>query len=294
MSNSQSSQMRLQTLLHDFHNMTHIDVSCILLSPTADLSNAATLKEGANSFMAQLLKVPEMREHITRQREDVMTRITEFQEMFCSYEPFPGLVCHAFPVYSRSVLLGCCFVGPIRIRQDRTHDSQLQRTELYHAHHMDPSLMTELFYQIPILEKNALLASRRLLTTAVIYSHSFDFASITSTPLAIRIADYIDTQYMNAISPRSACDMFHISSSTLSRTLSKEFNKTFYSMLNQRRVRSVCEYLQEGFSPEHASSLSGFSSPSYMSRVFSSIIGCSPHAYRQRISISPMNPLTLK
>lgn len=197
-------------------------------------------------------------------------------------------------MYSRSVLLGCFFVGPIRVRQDRPQDSQILRTELYHAHHMDASLMTELFYQIPILEKNALLASRRLLTTAVIYSHSFDFASITATPLAIRIADYIDTQYMHDISPATACAMFHISSSTLSRTLSKEFNTTFRTMLNQRRIRSVCAHLQEGFTPEQASSLSGFSSTTYMARVFSSVIGCSPHAYRQRIATLPMNPLTQK
>lgn len=90
MNNSQSSQTRLQTLLHDFHSITHIDVSYALIFPAADIPNAALLKEGMNSFMTQLLKVPVMKEHLLRQQKDVMTRITEYQETFCSFEPFPG------------------------------------------------------------------------------------------------------------------------------------------------------------------------------------------------------------
>lgn len=293
MYNTPASQTRLQALLHDFHSITHIDVTYVMFSSN-ELPKPITLREGANSFMTQLIKAPEMKERVAALREGALSRVTEYQELSCSYEPFPGLICHVFPVYARSVLLGCFCVGPIRIRQDRGNDSQLQRTELYRTCGLDAAAMTEMFYQIPILEKNALLAARRLLTTSVIYTHSFDFASLTATPLAIRIADYIDTQYMNDISPRSACDAFHISSSTLSRTLQKEFNKTFRTMLNQRRVRSVCENLQEGFSPEQASALSGFSSPAYMARVFSAIIGCSPHAYRQRIGNARMGPISPK
>ena len=150
--------------------------------------------------------------------------------------------------------------------------------------------MQLLYDKLPACEDAALLASSRLLSQIVVYANNIDSPALQSPPLSARIAEYIDTQYMNPISPGTACEVFHISRTTLSRTLSKEFNTTFLALLNRRRIQNVCKCLEDGLSPEEASNQSGFSSPLYMARVFRTMMGCTPHAYRQ--SVAETQPLS--
>lgn len=287
METSQSSQVHLQTLLQDFYVITQISITfTAIISSADDLRNQhySYPQNDESGFMSQLKLIPELSEKIMASEAEAILRVTENHEPFCYFEPFPGLISFVFSVYSRGVQLGYFVIGPFRTLQEHSHYHQIQRTEIYRANHMDNARMTELYNQIPSMTNDALLAARRLLSLAVEYSYGYDINTAVAPSLADRIAGYIDSQYMNPISHHTACTFFHISSSTLNRSLVRAFGMTFQVMLNKRRIHNVCECLQNGLSPEQASALSGFSSAVYMARVFTPLIGCTPSVYRQSIT----------
>lgn len=282
-----SVQMHLQALLEDFHSITQISISYLPVQPTQDMAGTlhfSAHSETMNTFLSQLQRVPDLMEQMKQQEASTIAKASRQQESICSYEPFPGLKTYVFPVYSRGVLLGCFVFGPIRVQESTRPYDQGQRDNLYNVHHLDKKVMTELYERLPLLDKPAVSAASRLLSQIAVYASNVDSITARSLPLSVRIMEYIDTQYMNTISPSTACEHFHISRSTLSRTLSKEHGDTFLAMLNRRRISNVCKCIEDGMSPEEASTLSGFSSPLYMARVFRTIMGCTPHAYRRSVA----------
>lgn len=281
MSNSHSLRMELQMLLNDFHSITQVNVSYLPLPAkkkyTLPLHPIATAASTAD-FLSHLYRIPDFRERGEQMTLDALNHVSTHTEGHTRYQPFPGLTVFVFPVLARGVLLGCLLYGPVR---DVRVSSQHQMSALYRHHNLDPDAMQILYDKLPACEDAALLASSRLLTQIVVYANNIDSPALQSPPLSARIAEYIDTQYMNPISPSTACEYFHISRTTLSRTLSNEFNATFLSLLNRRRIQNVCKCLDDGMSPEEASNQSGFSSPTYMIRVFRAVMGCTPHAYHE-------------
>lgn len=284
---NRSVQMHLQALLEDFHSITQIGIAYLPMQPTQDMAGTlhfSVHSEAMNAFLSQLQRVPDLMEQMKQQEADTVAKAARQQESICSFEPFPGLKTYVFPVYSRGVLLGCFIFGPIRVQEPARPYDQGQRAKLYSVHHLDEKMMTELYERLPLLDKPAVIAASRLLSQIAVYASNVDSITARSLPLSVRVVEYIDAQYMNAISPSTACEHFHISRSTLSRTLSKEHGDTFLAMLNRRRISNVCKCIEAGMSPEEASTMSGFSSPLYMARVFRTIMGCTPHAYRQSMA----------
>lgn len=280
-----SPQMHLKMLLQDFHSITHINISYLSMRSEHDLAaplHFSVSAENMNGFLSQLHRVHELKERIALMEADAVAYIKTHPEAFYSYHPVPGLTSFVFPVYSRSILLGCLLLGPIRDKHHPEFYYQKQLSSLCHIHNLDTNAMMALYEQLPVYENPAIMASSRLLSQIVVYASSIDSPALQSPPLSARIVEYIDAQYMNAISPSTACEHFHISRTTLSRTLSRDLNDTFLSVLSHRRIRNVCKCLEDGLSPEEASMLSGFSSPLYMARVFRTIMGCTPHAYRKK------------
>lgn len=280
MSNSHSLQMELQMLLNDFHSITQVNVSYLPLPAkkkyTFPLYPIATAASPAD-FLSHLYRIPDFKDRGEQMTLEALNHVSIHTEGYTRCQPFPGLTVFVLPVLARGVLLGCLLYGPVR---DDRFSSLHQVAALYRHHNLDPEAMQLLYDQLPLCEEAALLASSRLLSQIVVYANNIDSPALQSPPLSARIAEYIDTQYMNPISPGTACEVFHISRTTLSRTLSKEFGTTFLALLNRRRIQNVCKCLQDGLSPEEASNQSGFSSPSYMIRVFRAMMGCTPHAYQ--------------
>lgn len=286
MSSSRSLKMELQMLLQDFHSITQINIAYLPLPPekkyAAPLRPIASAAR-ANDFLDQLYRIPEWKERGEQMALDAVNHVSIHSEEHFSYHPYPGLTMFVLPVCSRGIQLGCLLYGPVR---DNPHIQNQPNpfAGLHRYHTLDINALQTLYEQLPVCEEPALLASSRLLSQIVVYANSIDSPALQSPPLSVRIAEYIDAQYMNPISPSTACEYFHISRTTLSRTLSKEFSTTFLSLLNRRRIRNVCKCLEDGMPPEEASIQSGFSSPSYMTRLFRTTMGCTPHAYQETIA----------
>ena len=280
MRNSCSLRMELQMLLQDFHSITQVNVSYLPLPSKKKYGvplHPIAASVSTNDFLSYLHRIPDFKEREDKMALDALNHVSTHAEEHTLYHPFPGLTVFVFPVFARGVLLGCLLYGPVRdIRMSLQH----QASPHYRRHNLDPETMLMLYDQLPVCEEAAILASSRLLSQIVVYANNIDSPVLQSPPLSARIAEYIDTQYMNPISPGTACEVFHISRTTLSRTLSKEFSTAFLALLNRRRIQNVCKCLEDGLSPEEASNESGFSSPSYMIRVFRTMMGCTPHVYQ--------------
>lgn len=283
MSSSQSLQMELQMLLQDFYSITQVNVSYLPLPPEKKYAlplHAIASAASASDFLRQLHRIAEWKERGEQMALDALNHVITHTETHGRYQPFPGLTVLVFPIQARGMLLGCLMYGPVR---DVWASGQHQALAHVRHHNLDPDAMQTLYDQLPVCEEAALMASSRLLSQVVVYANNIDSPALQSPPLSARIAEYIDTQYMNPISPGTAREYFHISRTTLSRTLSQAFHDTFLSMLNQRRIKHVCQCLAEGRSVEEAVSQSGFSSPMYMARVFQRLMGCTPHTYQQTV-----------
>lgn len=273
--------MQLQTLLEDFHSITHIPITYSPAHKAAGMLHFTTHADTIMQYLSLLRQSPALKEKIATLDAEALAQVTKPPGTVHSYEPAAGLTTFVFPVYSRQMLLGSFVLGPLRIGQQMGHYEQSQRAILFSAHHLDANTMEALYQQLPVFDQPALIAASHLLSQVVEYASNMDALTLHALPLSERIVNYINTQYMNAISPATACEHFHISRTTLSRTLSRAFNDTFLSMLNQRRIKHVCQCLDEGRSIEEAATQSGFSTPLYMTRVFHKLMGCTPHIYQK-------------
>ena len=280
----QAAQLHLQMLLQDFYRITQIGISYLPKEAPTEAAGATYFSAqdaAAERLIAQLQRIPELMAQMETAEAEALAKAMTKKEGMISCEIFPGLMKYVSPVLSRGILLGCFVLGPVRREGERALYERSQHAKLLQAHHMDAQQLSEMYAQIPRVDQAAILAGSRLLTQIAVYASSVESITLHSLPLAPRIVEYISTQYMTPISPSTAAEHFHISRSTLSRTLSREYGETFLSLLNQCRIRNVCRLLDAGLSPEEASNQTGFSTPQYMARVFRSIMGCTPHMYRQ-------------
>ena len=278
----QSAILQLQTLLQDFHGITNISIAYLPKRACEDGIGAMRFSDSAepmNLLLAQLYRHQEIRLFMEKQEAEAIEKAMKQRIAIHRFEPFPGLVGYIFPVYVHGSLLGCFVFGPVL--QSVNQYKQFQRAAHYFGCLQEDRELSGIYKQLPVCDEESVQAACRLLSQIVAYTNSIDSIAIQSRPLAVQLSEYIDTQYMNPISTSTACEHFHISRSTLSRVLSREQGDTFLSMLNRRRIDNVCKCLEDGMSIEEASASSGFSSPQYMARVFRTIMGCTPHAYRR-------------
>lgn len=77
---------------------------------------------------------------------------------------------------------------------------------------------------------------------------------------------------------------FHIDNSYLSSLFREETGKTFTNYLTEIRVQHACEYLRTtALTNSKIAQLCGFTSDSYMKKVFRKVLGITPSAYRAHI-----------
>lgn len=106
------------------------------------------------------------------------------------------------------------------------------------------------------------------------------FSTLGYSEVTKKIVSYISNRPMDSLSLQEAANEFHINAAHLSRKFKKETGMNFTEYVNHQRVEYAKLLFHEGeLSITEVSSLSGFSSSSYFSKVFKSITGESPTGY---------------
>lgn len=106
-----------------------------------------------------------------------------------------------------------------------------------------------------------------------------------------QILSYLDQNYMNQITLEDISKVINLCPGECSRLFRRYMNVTLFSYLKEYRISRSLDFLAEpGLSVTEVAALSGFSDPNYYTKVFRSIKGCSPRAYRKKyFTCSPEN-----
>lgn len=108
-----------------------------------------------------------------------------------------------------------------------------------------------------------------------------DDSASSSRAVVFKVKAILQKDYAQPLSLQSMAARFHIDNSYLSSLFREETGKTFTNYLTEIRVQHACEYLRTtALSNSKIAQLCGFTSDSYMKKVFRKVLGVTPSAYR--------------
>lgn len=100
------------------------------------------------------------------------------------------------------------------------------------------------------------------------------------------IKKYVNKNYMNDISRKTASEEFYINPSYLSRIFSQEMNMTFTEYLTKCRIEKAKELLNDPKLKIYAiSEMIGYYNEKYFARIFKKYEGISPYEYKEKNSL---------
>lgn len=279
MHNVNLNYAQLQELMEDFYRLTHIRISFWSNSGEKLFMAPAS---GNSDFCQELRKIKEIDHECHKCDTQALKNAHQFESRLYRFQCAAGLNEYVYPVIYQDTLLGYFMYGQVRNEAVDMAGSKL-REMLYRVYGLDPERMNQLYGQLPYADEQALLAAGRMMASIASFAYLNGFISDQNTPLAIRVARYVQVHFMNPITLDSACAFFNVSRSCMSHTLQKELDTTFLKLLNQTRIENVCRCLENGQSISDASQRSGFPSANYMARIFRRVMDCTPTEYRERI-----------
>ncbi len=97
------------------------------------------------------------------------------------------------------------------------------------------------------------------------------------------IHDFVGKNYQHSISLAQISDLVNMGEETFCRFFKRTFNKTFFTFLNEYKIKLACKLLIE--SDQQVTEIafqSGYESLPFFYRQFNKFMGCSPLAYRQK------------
>ena len=95
-----------------------------------------------------------------------------------------------------------------------------------------------------------------------------------------KILSYIEENYQNKITLNDIAGHIHLCESECTRLFKRHMNTTLFAFLQEYRIERSLEFLQDDQPVSAVADKAGFSDPTYYSKVFAKIKGCSPREYR--------------
>jgi AraC-like DNA-binding protein len=101
------------------------------------------------------------------------------------------------------------------------------------------------------------------------------------------IHNFVRENYHRKITLKEVSKLVSMSEEPFCRFFKKTFNKSFFTFLNEYKIKLACKLLIE--SDQHVTEIafrSGYESLPFFYRQFNKFIGCSPLAYQQKCAIA--------
>lgn len=109
--------------------------------------------------------------------------------------------------------------------------------------------------------------------------------SSSSRAVVFRVMATLQRDYAQPIALQSMAARYHIDNSYLSSLFREVTGKTFTSYLTEIRVQHACEYLRSTtLTNAKIAQLCGFTTDSYLKKVFRKVLGMTPSQYRQMMT----------
>lgn len=110
-----------------------------------------------------------------------------------------------------------------------------------------------------------------------------DNAISSSRAVVFKIKTMLQKDYAQPLTLKNMAARFHIDNSYLSTLFREETGKTFTAYLTDIRLQHACEYLRTtSLSNGKIAQLCGFTSDTYLKRVFRKVLGITPSVYREQ------------
>lgn len=104
----------------------------------------------------------------------------------------------------------------------------------------------------------------------------------TESDIIKKAISYMNTNFRDKIDLDSISNYIHLNSQYFSRVFKKEIGISYIDYLNSLRVNYACKMLSTTSYPVYRVAVeSGFTDPSYFSRVFTKYTQCTPNKYRR-------------
>lgn len=111
-----------------------------------------------------------------------------------------------------------------------------------------------------------------------------DTAAFSSRAVVFKVMAILQDDYAQSIELQAMAARFHIDNSYLSSLFREVTGKTFTSYLTEIRIQHACDYLKNTtLSNAKIAQLCGFTSDSYLKKVFRKVLGMTPLEYRMKM-----------
>lgn len=98
-----------------------------------------------------------------------------------------------------------------------------------------------------------------------------------------KIHDFVSENYKNRITLFEISSLVNMSEETFCRFFKRTFNKTFFTFLNEYKIKLACKFLIESdYQVTEIAFKCGYESLPFFYRQFNKFIGCSPLVYQQK------------
>ncbi len=201
-----------------------------------------------------------------------------------------GLCELAVPIYFSDTLKGLIFLGQCRLENEDA-STEIKRSAASLGG--DSEKFAELYEKLPILSRRHLLSMGKILrlyfstlTKASDFFNSKSLPELSSRPLAQRIKEYIEKNYMKDISSKMLSDIFYVNQSYMAREFKKAYGCTVTDHILSVRIENAKKLLKSTNATVRSIALNtGFSDANYFTRIFKQKVNMSPTAYAERASV---------
>lgn len=267
----------LDNFINDFFQLSHISTT---FYDATTLQPVIHSNDPAQTFCGAFWDYPDIRARCNQCDRFALQRASQSNQLYC-YTCHAGLLECIYPIFYHDTLLGYFMYGQ---RRDplNTEENLSRRLQLYRDFDLDIQKMEQLYQATPMMDEQLLTSVGHIMSTIAQHTFLSCMLGDHGAPLSTRILLYIQLNHREDISTDSACELFHISKSTLQHTIQKDLHCTFITLLNRQRIESVCHCLQRNMPIAEAARFSGFPSANYMTRVFHRVTGMTPSQYIDR------------
>jgi AraC-like DNA-binding protein len=266
---------QLRQLLQDFYKITGIRISYWLSNGLKFVSCNELAPESA--FCTIIKSYPDLSARCDECDRKAIAHARVFREPFM-YTCHAGLQECVHPVIQDDRLLGFLMIGQTR-QEHETLALIREKLQKFRDFDSDPQKLLACYLQLPEISKDKMLAAARMLKAVACYTYLNEFVRYVVPSVVTQVENYIKEHIAERISLDDLARSLFISKSKLSHTIRAELDISVVDLINIRRIDNVKKLLLAGQSLAKASEASGFSDPSYCSKVFKRIVGVSPRTF---------------
>ena len=268
------SQEKMQQLLKDFYNLTHIK-TCIY---DASGNELCYYPEKLSTFCALLRRDAELDNRCKNCDKNAFSvcKKTHKQHVYTCHA---GLLECVSPILYEEQIVGYIVLGQIK-----TH-KQADFLQMSESKTFPAPLRKQLsrqFYHLPAIDMEKINSAIRILDACAGYEYLKKLLNNTENKIDAQLDKYINNHLSEDLSIPKLCSLYRLSHNEIYSIFKEYFNSTPAEYIKQRRLRYACELLKTtNFPINKIAKACGISDYNYFSKLFKQAFQTSPRAYRK-------------